>query len=718
MQQLPIPKGNIYINSCSSLTERLQMQWALAGYDVILIDLEALPEALDAGVLLLMSPLNYCDDTFLLQAFACLQWAATSLRQNRGWFVTMSVQDGQFGFNNSRQPLAAGLAGLSKTVSHEWPEVRCRAIDISADVEMPLLLQEIFADDALIEVSLHQGQRYQPILKFEATQARPQVLHAPLKQGDVVLVSGGARGVTAQVCKALAAAYQPQLVLLGRSPISDVLDDWPMDKLALKQAIMQDARDQGQKISPRDLTKTVDAILNQRQMQQNMHAMRQVGASVTYLQVDMCDEKAVIEMVRDVRHRWGTISGVVHGAGVLADRLIEDKTAEQFQRVYNTKVQGLRSFLDATIADDLKVLVLFSSSTARFGRKGQIDYAVANEVMNKMGQQYQQRHHDCRVVSVNWGPWDGGMVTPALKELFASEGIGVIDQQAGADYLVNELQCQGQTEVVILGKREESIRQQIDLSIESHPFLTSHQINGHAVLPMAIMLEWFVAIAGRASVYLDVCVVKNFQVLKGVTLVAGEHIALEIKATGSEMTLKLEMHSAKGLHVRADVLLGSYRTKNAMLELQHLTSMSHDPYAKKELFHGQCFAVLDQVELGESGAIALLNPQDLPCDWMQDCVSNRWQTSPLAVDAAFQMAILWCWQQYGMPSLPSSFTHYEQFKAFPQQLEVRLQVVSHQANQMTANIEFVDMDGGLIARMEGYVCTMSEGLKKVFLQES
>ena len=65
-------------------------------------------------------------------------------------------------------------------------------------------------------------------------------------------------------------------------------------------------------------------------------------------------------------------------------------------------------------------MVMFSSSTGRFGRIGQVDYAVANEVLNKIADQQAESRPDCRVLSLNWGPWDGGMVTPALKKISAN----------------------------------------------------------------------------------------------------------------------------------------------------------------------------------------------------------------------------------------------------------------------------------------------------------
>ena len=132
---------------------------------------------------------------------------------------------------------------------------------------------------------------------------------------------------------------------------------------------------------------------------------------------------AVANVIDMARIELGNVTGIIHAAGVLADRLIEDKTVEQFDSVYSTKVNGLNSLLSATRDDALKLMVLFSSTTARLGTKGQVDYAAANEILNKIAQSENQIRKDCKVLSVNWGPWDGGMVTPALKKLFAEEGV-------------------------------------------------------------------------------------------------------------------------------------------------------------------------------------------------------------------------------------------------------------------------------------------------------
>ena len=119
--------------------------------------------------------------------------------------------------------------------------------------------------------------------------------------------------------------------------------------------------------------------------------------------------------VDEVRGAWGPISGVIHAAGVVADRRIGDKTHEQFDAVFETKVKGLRALLEATRPDPLRWILLFSSVAARLGNAGQSDYAMANEVLNKVAAFEAQQRPDCTVRSLCWGPWESGMVTPSLR---------------------------------------------------------------------------------------------------------------------------------------------------------------------------------------------------------------------------------------------------------------------------------------------------------------
>lgn len=82
-----------------------------------------------------------------------------------------------------------------------------------------------------------------------------------------------------------------------------------------------------------------------------MQALQAAGSEAIYLPCDITDPAATAAALEQVRAKWGLITGIVHGAGVLADkRLWPRKTGDDFQRVFGTKIGGLRSLLATTTA--------------------------------------------------------------------------------------------------------------------------------------------------------------------------------------------------------------------------------------------------------------------------------------------------------------------------------------------------------------------------------
>jgi hypothetical protein len=218
---------------------------------------------------------------------------------------------------------------------------------------------------------------------------------------------------------------------------------------------------------------------------------------------------------------------VIHGAGVLADRRIKDKTDEQFAQVFAAKVEGLRNLLAATRNDPLTLLALFSSVAARFGNPGQCAYSMANEILNKVAAAEQRRRGpSCRVKALNWGAWDGGMVTLALRAHFESLGVPLIPLDCGARLFAEECAPAASGVEVLLGcgselapAREHTTTVDIMVDPQMHPFLSSHCVQGDVpVLPAVLALEWFVRVARLARPDLVVACCRDLKVLAGVSL--------------------------------------------------------------------------------------------------------------------------------------------------------------------------------------------------------
>jgi len=403
-------------------------------------------------------------------------------------------------------------------------------------------------------------------------------------------------------------------------------------------------------------------------------------------------------------------------------------------------------------------MVMFSSSTGRFGRQGQCDYAVANEVLNKVAQQQATLRRDCRVVSVNWGPWDGGMVTPVLKRIFAREGIGVINLKAGADYLMQEIAHEGPVEVVVIGssKEQRSTKQQgtstnenkpatiaqqsseeihavnmrvafsRSLNVSDHVFLQSHVINGHAVLPVAMITEWFAHGAIHDNPGLNYHGFRNLRVFKGVTLEVGETIDLDILAgetfkEGNLDIVPVELRSGKILHARAEIILAAEKIQQEAICNQTVTGeysqAANKIYSSNRLFHGKQLQGITRVDTCSAiGISSQVNAATAPASWMKKPIRSSWLADPLALDSSFQMMILWTFEQFGIGSLPTAIGEYKQFqKSFPKEgCKININVIEHSEYRALATIEFIDKTDQLIARIDNYECVIDASLEEAF----
>ena len=550
----------------------------------------------------------------------------------------------------------------------------------------------------------------------------------------------------------MAEAGQPRLILMGRSaePIGE--PDWliGLDAEAdIKRAIVVQA---GPGVSPQEVQAEYNRIRANREILRNLARISAAGSEVVYSSVDVRDPDAVRASLEPMVEAFGPITGLVHGAGVLADRNIEDKSDEDFAFVYNTKVGGLRSVLAALEGAPLKTMVMFSSSTARFGRRGQADYAAANEVLNKVAQAEAARRKGCRVVSVNWGPWDGGMVTPALKSMFSAEGIEVIGMESGAAYLLDEIACNGPTEVLILGagsrvptgkyapavatndaeSDELPMVFERTISTDTHEFMASHVLDGRAVLPAAMTLEWLAHSALHGNPGLRFVGVDDFRVFKGVLVESHESFQVRVCADaarrrGDEFVVTAELCSGgsngrRVLHARAEIVLAARQpdaaAPHAPVDLPAHEQSIESIYAET-LFHGPAMRGLVHVEgCGDAGLVARCRVAPPPQDWMREPVRNRWIADPLVLDSGLQAMIVWTADRVGGASLPSRLTRYRQFvPAFPEGgARIVINVRDRTEARVVSDIDWVGDDGRLLARLEGYESVVDSSLSKAFRQ--
>jgi len=603
------------------------------------------------------------------EAFRTAMTASARLATGGGVFVTVQDTGGDFGLAGRQGDRAwlGGLAGLARTAAKEWPKAAVKAIDCERGDREPQALAEAIVSELCfggpdLDVGLRADGSRHTLRQMPAPSTAS--VTAGIEPESVIVVTGGARGVTAAAVLALAAEHRPKLVLLGRTPLEPEpaeLANCP-DEPALIRALAE----REPTVIPTELTARGRRVLAVREVRQTLAAIERAGSPVRYLTVDVRDVVALGSALDGVRAEWGPITGVVHGAGVLADAMLVDKTEEQLDRVLGTKIDGLRALLDATAADPLRVLCMFSSVAGVFGNPGQADYAVANEVLAQVASAERARRPDCLVRSIAWGPWRGGMVTAALADLFTEVGVELIPIETGASAFVAELAV-GEPEARVclamadgpgsigLGRRAPG-PVQIRIDADRHPYLADHAVSGVPVLPVALVAEWFARIAASWLPEPGSVVLRDLRVLRKITLpdlADGGHILAaysRLHHTGEPSMLEIELRTiGEAAHVRATAAVGVGSTPERWSEPAGLRSPdAMVPYDGWALFHGPRFRSLRSMSgIGAAGAVGeLVGVREL--GWP----GEGWGADPAALDGALQLASLWAMEVLGGRVLP------------------------------------------------------------------
>jgi hypothetical protein len=444
--------------------------------------------------------------------------------------------------------------------------------------------------------------------------------------------------------------------------------------------------------------------------------MKAAGSEVRYLAVDVQNAGAISTALDAVRKDWGKITAVVHAAGVLADKRIHEKTDEQFDRVFDTKVVGLRALLAATANDPLTAVCLFSSIAARTGNLGQCDYAMANEVLNLVGCAERTKRGDaCVVRSIGWGPWEGGMVTPALKSHFEQMGVALIPLDMGARIFVEEMNGGGPDVTIVVGgtsgegafgaAASPQVSVEVRVSAKSHPYLADHRVAGVPVVPVTLAMEWMLRGARACLPDLTVTAVRNVKVLRGIKLDRfdheGDRLVVRCRQTAAgEVAVEVRGHN-DALHYSALVAMAPELARSPAAQTAPTVDRWTMPtvYDGHVLFHGARFQVIRAVEgvsrAGIIGTLAGVNE----AGWHHE----SWRSDPAMLDGGLQLALLWTRNVLDGASLPMALGELRMYREGIANGPVLCVLYARQVHDARAvcDIAFVDGTGAVIAEMLG-----------------
>lgn len=425
---------------------------------------------LGAGVLAVLA--KGCARKEVEQVLAAAKNALAGDRTRR--FVL--VQDGR------------GAAGLAKTLHLEAPHLRTTVVHTPASEDaVARVVAEVAATTRFAEVHYDEdGVRRVPTLR--ALPVAPERTDVPLTDSDVLLVTGGGKGISAECALAVAQKTGAKLAVLGRS---------------------DPARD--------------------RELAENLDRMRDSGVRVHYARADVTVAEQVVAAVMELREALGPITGLLHGAGRNEPGALTALTPEDFDRTFDPKVEGLRTVLDAVGAGDLKLLVTFGSIIGRAGLRGEAHYATANEWLADLTEDVARTHPNVRARCMEWSVWSGVGMGEKLSvvESLSREGITPVSPDQGVEILLRLIEDPDAPVVTVISGRTEGIDTvrrdlpelpllrftgnplvryhgvelvtEVELNAGTDPYLADHLLDGNLLLPAVIGMEAMTQVASAVT---------------------------------------------------------------------------------------------------------------------------------------------------------------------------------------------------------------------------
>ncbi|WP_345873401.1 SDR family NAD(P)-dependent oxidoreductase [Shewanella algae] len=690
--------------------------------------------------------------SFLFAKHLSPTWQAPT--KGRRAFITVARMDGQLGFSGQPCELnQSALFGLTKTLAQEWPQVHCRALDLAPELDASALASQVM--DALYSPSqdpLEWGKSAAGRVTLVATSADDQIAAdtgiAPcrLDSSDKILVTGGAKGVTLDCALALAHQSGSHFILAGRSKALalEAFPDWAqgLESGQLKAAAITALLAKGQKPSPKEVEALIKPLVNALEIHAALKRFEAIGASAEYLSLDVSNPDAVASTLAPIQ-ALAPISGLIHGAGVLADKHIADKTLAELELVTGTKVGGLSALLRALApnkkaAEHLKLLALFSSAAGFYGNTGQSDYAMANEILNKTAHRLHHELPTTRVISFNWGPWDGGMVNAALKQMFESRGVYVIPREAGAKLFAEAILARSEPQLLIGSSMQgpggkqglnhidvpeaQAGPQTLSRSIKRQELalLEDHCIGGNPVWPTVCALQWMLQSA--QSLFGGDWRAVDYKLLKGVVFDTDEK-RLQLSLTlGTDGELQASISCDERPQYQATLLpliQQPLMPQHASQPLAHVSMteigegelqvrQGSEFYHSGALFHGpQLQAITEVLQFDDQG---------LSCRYRLPDAASSEDRALIQQDALLQAMLIWARLKYDAASLPSSLAALWQNALLPENDTglIRLQVTKHSSRQLSADLALFNAEGQLQTGLENAKITISKGLNAAF----
>lgn len=476
------PGSETYAFGLLTNDEALSVAWASAKYGPTALVtqpavLETLLESAPAGLVVALRAGKEDEPERLRLSCGLLLDMARGLAAKQSGVAHLRMLAAGYG---NVGPIEAGMCAFMKSLQREQPGQKCGFVSISGRLAAPAVADLLWRELTALPhpfAFAHYVKSRRWVDHLELDEAIADSAEQALRSDDVILVTGGGRGITAAAISGLSKTVQPTWILVGSTGIET-------DSSAA-----------------REILSTIDRL-------------KTSGCRVEYRRCDLADPGAVRAMSEWVMKTYPNLSGIIHGAGALADARVENKDRIAFERVLAIKAGAALELEKALPIERLRFWVNFSSLASFLGNEGQTDYAAANGVLNAQAERL-LAHGIPLAKSLLWSAWSSvGMAAPEpVQAALRSQGIAVIEPETGVRLLAQELASgKGPAVVAFCGdpsilpvrmpgdglwaERRVSGAHAVSVSeafTTADPFLRDHVIQGMPVTPGVMALEWTAA---------------------------------------------------------------------------------------------------------------------------------------------------------------------------------------------------------------------------------
>lgn len=612
-----------------------------------------------------------------------------------------------------------GFLGLARGLRREVPSLRQTILDIepaaAPEAVTRALLEELDSEELIAEVGLLRGRREVPLLRQAAARLDPRRVDE-LRSFGYVILTGGARGITAELAIRLAQCGVRRLHLLGSTPLSPGIESWrPLDPGgldALRQQILERLRAERGPVTPVEWEAACEPVEKALEIDRNLRRIESAGASAVYHTVDVSNADLLKAVLDRIRTADGPVEAIIHGAGYQVSRAFVAKSEEELRATLAPKVDACRHLMQLTEGDPVRLFAAFGSVAGRFGGLGQADYSLASEMLARLVGRYAADHPETRAFTFAWPAWDevGMAMHRRTRHLLESRGRVFMSVAEGGDHFLRELFAATPEIEVTVGPdieaiappaaaaRIEALRGAVGVAAtlpladavleagegsaviecridaDRDPFLTQHRQGRVAIVPAVVMIELIAEAARVARPGDGPIAVEDVVIHGGVKLADTRRLALRAEANPHGVTTDVALrahHVGPRGHLLAPdrmfaagkVRFGTDGQMRVLPRMERPEAAVPADYRSERLsrrgpdgwYHGPDLATLEEIAILEGNdhwGLVRANPAEA---LRLSAGERAWLTPAPALDGCLAACVGVAGRKFDVDGLPSAF---------------------------------------------------------------